>query len=506
MRIAAYARYSSDQQRESSIEDQLRNVAAHCERMGWAEPMVYTDSAISGARKDRPGYTQLLADAGRFDVLVVDDLSRLSRDSAELTMAMRRLRFGGVRVVGVSDGVDTERKSHKAEVGLRGLMGEMYLDDLAEKTHRGLSGRALAGASAGGLPYGYTVTSTGERAIHPEQAQVVRRIFADYLAGNSPRAIAAALNAEGVPTGRRGKWSNTTIYGDRRRGIGILVNPMYAGRLVWNRSQWIKHPETGRRVRRERPESEWIIHERPELAIIDRETWDAVQARMRGAGRATQAKGNGGKGRPNKHLLSGLMRCGNCGGPMVIIDRYRYGCTHAKERGTCAAPVRVAKRAVEDAVLQGVREDLLTEERFQQFADAARQAIGQQAPDLTALERAMHDAERERDNIMTAIRQGIITSTTRSEMLAAEDRVEQAKQTLAEAQAYQPAQLLPRAREVWRRLTAELSDVSRDEHAAREALQELLGEITLRDENGELHAELGAQAGQINVVAGAGFE
>jgi len=226
MRAAAYARYSSDQQRDASLEDQLRNCRAYCARMGWPDPVAYTDAAMSGARNDRPGYLRLLADSGRFDVIVVDDLSRLSRDSIEVAQAIRRLTFAGVRVVGCSDGTDTGRKGHKAEVGLRGIMSELYLTDLADKTHRGLAGRALAGASAGGLPYGYAVTTTGQRAIREDQAHVVRRIFADYLAGDSARSIAVALNQDGVPSPRGSTWAVSAIYGDVKRGIGILENPI----------------------------------------------------------------------------------------------------------------------------------------------------------------------------------------------------------------------------------------------------------------------------------------
>jgi site-specific DNA recombinase len=110
---------------------------------------------------------------------------------------------------------------------------------------------------------------------------VVRRIFADYLAGISPRAIAAALNHEGVKSPRGDTWCQSGINGDRRRGIGILANPIYCGRQIWNRSRWIKHPDTGRRLRQERPESEWIVQRGSELAIVDVATWRAVQARLR---------------------------------------------------------------------------------------------------------------------------------------------------------------------------------------------------------------------------------
>jgi site-specific DNA recombinase len=283
MRTAAYARYSTDMQRESSIEDQLRNVRARCAREGWPAPMVYSDAAISGARSDRPGFRALLADATarKLDVLLVDDLSRLSRDKDDTGKAIKRLTFAGVRVIGVSDGTDTSRDGYELDTGIRAVIGEHYLRDLAKKTHRGLTGRALSGACAGGLPYGYRVTAVGQRAIDADQATVVRRIFADYVAGLSPRAIAGMLNHEGVRAARGDTWCLSAIHGDRKRGIGILANPIYAGRQIWNRSRWVKHPDTGRRLRQERPESDWIITDHPELAIIDAATWNAAQARQR---------------------------------------------------------------------------------------------------------------------------------------------------------------------------------------------------------------------------------
>lgn len=493
MRVAAYARYSSDQQREASLDDQLRNCRAYCARAGWPEPVVYTDAAMSGARHDRPGYKRLLAEAARFDAIVVDDLSRLSRDSVEAQQVVKRLRFAGVRVIGVSDGLDTGRKGHKAEVGLRGLMGELYLDDLRDKTHRGLTGRALAGASAGGLAYGYLITERGQRAIREDQAHVVRRIFADYLAGQSARAIAAALNAQGVPSPRGSTWALSAIYGDVKRGIGILANPIYAGTQVWNRSTWLKHPDTGRRIRRERPPSEWITTDHPELAIIDRRTWDAVQAAIKRRGHAS-----GNKGRAPRSLLAGLLRCEQCGGPITMIDAHSYGCSTAKNRGTCANRQRVKARDADAAMVAGVRQAMLTEDAMRAWQAAVARHLKAQAGGGEDARRKLAKAQQERDNILAAIRAGIITPSTKAALEASEAAVLAAQQAQQ-----QPRHIMPDSRARLRRIADTLADRARQVPAAREALRALIGEATLRNENGNPVAEVAGS--HLAMVAGAGF-
>lgn len=505
MRVAAYARYSSDQQRAASLEDQLRNVRQWCQRHGVAEPVAYTDAAISGASDNRPGYRMLVSEitSGRVDLVVVDDLSRLSRDSSEIGQLLKRVKFAGARLVGVSDGVDTARKGHKIDVGLRGLMGEMYLDELADKTHRGLTGRALAGASAGGLPYGYQVAGTGQRVIEPDQAAVVRRIYDMAANGHTPRQIAAALNAESIPSPRGGSWAMSVIYGDRKRGIGILANPIYRGRQIWNRSTWIKHPDTGRRLRSERPEAEWIITEHPELRIISDDQWSAAEAALGGR----RGKAGSPPGRSPRHMLSGLLRCAVCDGPMVAVDAYRYGCARAKDRGpsVCSSRLRVPRASVESALLAGIKRDLLSESAYQAFEREARRLLTEAAPDTTVIEKRIKDAERERDNIMAAIKAGIITGTTRQALIDAEQAATDAKAELKAARSYQPSQILPRARETWRRLVDQLAD-ARDTPEVRGAVRELLGDqIVLGEDATGVYAE--AKAGsQILVVAGARYE
>ena len=133
------------------------------------------------------------------------------------------------------------------------------------------------GRHAGGRAYGYRPTpgKPGVMTICEEEAAVIRRIFADYIAGKTPRQIAGALNAEHIPPPRGTRWNASTINGNATRGHGLLLNPIYAGRLIWNRVRMVRDPDTGRRVSRPNPESEWQTADVPELAIVDAETWQA---------------------------------------------------------------------------------------------------------------------------------------------------------------------------------------------------------------------------------------
>ena len=172
MRTALYARYSSDNQRDASIEDQLRLCRLHVERQGWMVVDSYSDRAISGASLLRRGLQELIADAakGRFDAILTESLDRLSRDQEDIAGLYKRMRFAGVKIVTLSEG-----DVNDLHIGLKGTKGALYLKDLADKTRRGLRGRVEAGKSGGGNSNGYDVVRavgaagtpmTGERKIN----------------------------------------------------------------------------------------------------------------------------------------------------------------------------------------------------------------------------------------------------------------------------------------------------------------------------------------------------
>ena len=514
MKIAAYCRFSSDRQQETSIRDQLRNIENYCQRQGWSAPVLYQDQAISGSRNDRPGYRDLLhaAELKAFEVLLVDDLSRLSRDHIESAQTIRMLKYAGIRVIGVSDGTDTARDSYKLETGLRGLMSEFYLDDLAKKTHRGLMGQALDGYSAGGLPYGYDSHHDGKgyrRSINLEEAEWVRFIFQRYASGRSARQIAAELNELAVPSPRGGTWAHSAIYPDAK-GVGILGNQIYNGKHVWNKTAWVKDPHTGRRRRTMRPKSEWVTVDAPDLVIIDNDLWRACQLRYQEIRRKTAKTHASGGGKP-KYLFSGLLKCGVCGGSYVMLGKNHYGCGTHRNRGNtvCNNAKMIKKTTVEQVLLAEIKESLLSEECYKLYVQEVSEMLQSERPDPKEARKRLQAAQKNLDNIMAAIKAGIVTSSTKTALLEAENKMEDAKRELEAVSSYEPGRILPRAKEIYRDMVLRLEAIEAVDEA-REILRSLLGEIQLVPEQEALTAVFNGQglseSMRTALVAGTGFE
>ena len=411
-RVALYARYSSDNQRDASIEDQLRQCRERAVREGWTIVGTYSDRAISGASLIRSGIQSLLADAqaGRFDMVLSEALDRVSRDQEDIAGIFKRLRFASISIFTLSEG-----EINELHVGLKGTMNALFLKDLAIKTHRGIRGRVEAGKIGGGNAYGYRVVHQldargepirGERAIFEEQAEIVRRIFREYVAGKGPRRIAADLNREGIlsPTGKR--WSDTTIRGNRAISSGILNCELYIGVIRWNRQRKLKNPDTGRSAYRLNKESEWIRSEAPELRIVPQELWDAAKVRQdeltalykkqidgsRAAVGLMKAK-NGGLNATHRPrtLLSGLLFCGCCGGSYARRGQDRYACTNHVLGNGCDNARTVDRKALESRVLIGLRERMMTPE----IAAEAMRAYTQETNRLNRQRRSSAESVRQ---------------------------------------------------------------------------------------------------------------
>ena len=425
-RVCIYARYSSDLQSLSSIEDQIRICSERAQNEGWKIGECYTDAGVSGASLMRPGIQSLLQAAmnGEFDVLLCEAMDRLSRDQEDIAGIFKRMEFAGVKIITLSEG-----EISTLHIGLKGTMNAMFLKDLADKTRRGMRGKVEKGKSGGGLAYGYSVVKQfdahgeairGDREINEAQANIIRRIFRAYGTENkSPTSIASELNSEGVPCPSGKNWGQSTINGNRKRGTGILNNELYIGRLIWNRQRFIKDPNTGKRVTRLNDPSDWVVHEVPELRIVDPLLWDAVKTRQKRLDAKPRALWQ--TNRP-QYLLSGLTKCGVCGGGYAKINSRYYGCSTSKNKGTsvCINRKTIKREILEGYVLDALQSRLMNADLVSAFCKEYTKHINilqsRQGAECSALKSELSATQKERDNLIRAIKDGIPASMLKDDL------------------------------------------------------------------------------------------
>jgi site-specific DNA recombinase len=522
LRAAIYARFSTDMQRDASIEDQIRSCREYAARQGLKVVETYSDRAVSGASLMRSGMQTLLRDgrSGAFDVVISEGLDRLSRNQADIAQIYQSLLFAEVMIETVSEGAISEM-----HIGLKGTMNALFLKDLALKTHRGLKGRALEGKSAGGLTYGYRAihdvarngeVTRGDRAIEPQEAAIVRRIFQDYAKGISPKKIAEQLNLEGIPGPQGGAWGTSTIHGNRERGTGILNNELYIGRQIWNRLRYVKDPQTGKRISRLNPESDWVITEVPNLRIIDDALWQKVRARQ-GSLKSKDTDIPVWDRRRPRTLFSGLMECGCCGAGFSKVSKDSFGCSAARNKGkaVCTNMQVIKQKDLETRVLDALAHNLMDPEAVAAFCEAYTAERNRLAAATTnnrsTLEKELATVTRDHSKLVDAIIAGVPADQVKDKMIALDTRRKDLEAQLATAEA-SPALLRfhPKMSETYRERVAALIRGLGETNAmdeAREAVRSLIEKIVLtpaEGEDGGLSIDLhGALASLLRLATGA---
>ena len=528
MRAALYARFSTDRQSEASIEDQLRVCERLADRESFEVVQRFEDRGISGGTTKRPGYQALLRAARRreFGIIVAEDLKRLWREQAEQWRAIKELIDLGIAVVTAS-GIDSRQQNFEIIASVIGAAGELERKEAAYRTRRGLEGRAVAGKPTGGKAYGYIAardSGTGQLEVNEAEAAIVRRVFEMYAGGMSPRAIAATLNEEGVPspgaawgriTRRRdGKWLASTIHGEEDRGSGILNNRRYVGVVVWGRTQWRRGAADS--SKRHRTMNAKPLHEAVDerLRVVPQSLWERVKSRQAQQRRTLGARVKGalrrnapGGGRPSRYPLSGLLRCAECGASYTMADARAYACASQVNGAACANTIRVARTLAEDRILASVKADLRDPEVIAEAERRfARALADRMKPDTRALAR-IAELEREVDNLVGAIAGGMMKAS-----LALARRLAAAEEELARLKAAQQARapviarIGPRVAERFERIVTDLEGrLRRDPERSRMALIEAIGpQIVLRPDESRrfLWAEYGLEEQRLVAAVG----
>ncbi|MFY4729083.1 recombinase family protein, partial [Nitrospira sp. BLG_2] len=280
-----------------------------------------------------------------------------------------------------------------------------------------------------------------------------------------------------------------------------LANPIYIGQVIWNRRQWVRNPETKRKKPELRPESEWIVTEQPELRIIPQDLWERVQQR-----RKMQKKWTMTRPRSPKYLLSSLLKCEVCGANFVMRSYYQYGCGGNADRGptVCSNNLRVSRTLVEEKILAELQRDLFTPEGIDLFLKEYTRLLTERCRDRKPHPSQLLKVEKEIANITKAIKAGILTPTTKSELEKAE--AERARlQRINEETSDTVIMMVPRAKERYQAVIDGIGGLStKHMPQAREQVRMLLGDIWLKPmPEGYLTATLtGRYEGLIQLING----
>lgn len=465
-----------------------------------------------------PPGTDTQVRSGLMPKYLLSGLLRCSVCGAHYVMANARVRVLG----GVQDGYDSDRKGHKMQAGLSGIIGEAFREMIADRTYAALESRAIQRANTGGRAYGYAVQN-GRHVVKHIEADVVLQIFRWYADGKSARWIASELNRRGTPSPgaswarterRRGGWHPSAISGAPARGIGILCNELYIGHDVWNRTRWTKNPDTGARRPVLRPRSEWIEHEFPELRIVPQELWDRAKARQAQRsveiGDVIRRKTKKGVGRAPRYPLSGILKCATYGANYVMASATSYACSGFVNGRMCENGVFVRRDRLEDELFSSIRRQLFSPINIEKFKK--RIVAGLRQPDPGAARRSKLDAEIQ--NLTDLVAQGIRSRAVVERLLAAEaERLGlEGDSKVIDLEAAMAA--LPRAMALYRDKVENLGVTLReDPDRARQALKDTCT-IRIQPDNGGAIAEIGINealattlmgGSKIGVVAGARF-
>jgi DNA invertase Pin-like site-specific DNA recombinase len=438
---ASYARYSSDQQREDSIQDQQRKCHEAAARNGHVigPDLEFADEAISGTKLHRDGLDKMLAAAaaGRFRVLYFHSLSRLARESVITMPLLKKLVYvDRIRVVSVTEGVDSDRDGWEMLATMFSLLHERYVRELGENVFRGQEGAVLAGFSVGDHCFGYSSvpipeSEKGRKGRHAKprmryviddmSAQWVKRIFNWFVVEmRSLRWIAQELNRLGAPKDHR----STKKYWHHQQVAALLQRQKYVGIWRWGEKKNVRNPLTGQVSQEERPEEDCQKWQRPfeHLRIISDELMAKALARLhanqekhehhrRPDGRLLGSRTGNSASNP-RHLLSGLFHCAGCQAVFHVCGangRYLRCPNFAEGVCTCKTQVRrdLAERLILQAIgqrifsnptwLRAVYEETLTAWRVQ----------GQRRPgEIQEVDKALAEVDRKIARLVDSIEAG----------------------------------------------------------------------------------------------------
>lgn len=414
MKAVIYARYSSDNQREESIEGQLRECKEYAEQHDIAVLCTYIDRAFSAKTDQRPDFQRMIKDSekGLFDAVIVWKLDRFARnryDSARYKMVLRK---NGVKVISATEPIAEDSTGILLESLLEGY-AEFYSAELSEKVIRGRTENALKGKyNGGGIPIGYIIDQDQRFQIDPVTAPLVLEAFTMYDNGSTIKEITKHFTKNGV-FDRNGNPIKVDVV------TRLLKNRRYIGEYRYRD----------------------VTAENAIPAIVPTDLFDRVQERLVKNKKAPARK----KAREEEYLLTTKLFCGMCGAPMVgesgtshteKIHRY-YKCVNVKKKKGCHKKT-VRKEWIEELIITETMRLVYDDIAMSILADKLVEYQKRDNTYLPQLKQQLKETSKGIENLLNAIQQGILTPSTKTRLEELEETKSQIEVSILQAELEKP--------------------------------------------------------------------
>ena len=396
-----YPRVSTEMQVDGfSLDGQKSNLRRFADREEMEIVNIYEDAGKSGKSiEGRPAFKQMLLDIENgleIDYVLVYKLSRFGRNAADILNSLEHIQSFGVNLICIEEGIDSSQTSGKLLISVLSAVAEIERENIIEQTMNGRKEKARQGGWNGGFaPYGYFLKDK-QLFIQENEADAVRIIFDKFANTNMGfTKIAKYLNLQGIEkisraNGSLTQWSTHFVR-------MIIDNPVYCGKIAFGRRAREKVKGTKNEYK-QTPQENYILAEGQHEAIISEELWNLAHEKRELTGVKSPSK----IGRDRAHLLSGILKCPKCGGPMytnkhawtnkdgTYKEIYYYVCSKARaERGkSCDYTATLKKTDIEPLVIEAIRELI----QNQDFAGEIKSRIGKEI-DTSTLNRELKNYE-----------------------------------------------------------------------------------------------------------------
>ena len=413
MTAVIYARYSSDNQREESIEGQIRECTAYAEKNGITIVKHYIDRAISAKTDNRPEFQQMIKDSDKklFDIVLVWKLDRFARNRYDSARYKTQLKKNGVKLMSATEIISEGPEGIILESVLEGY-AEYYSADLSEKVVRGMTENALKGIYNGGtIPFGYMIDETRHYQPDPLLAPYVEQTFQKYADGATMTDLRDWLKAHNIKNSMGGEMSYNTIQ-------RMLSNRRYIGEL---------------RLRD-------VVQPNAIPALVSEDLFNKVQEKL-----AKNKKAPARHKAEESYLLTTKLYCGKCGALMFGESGVShtgkmytyYKCAAAKKKKTCDKKA-VRKQWLEDLVVNETMKLVEDDASMNAIIAKVMELQNQESTDLPIYEKQLKETEVGITNMLNAIQMGILTSSTKERLEALEEQRKELQARIAEERLAKP--------------------------------------------------------------------